>query len=148
MKQIIIVLFIMLFVACNQQPIQVTVKMDTPRDTVYVEKIIYKDSRTIAKGMGSAELDKALGIVDTTIHKTQLGSTWQRVDDIKGSGKVELLKALGVKCNDNKNGIMHCESANRKWVTIDDTTSTYICKYNNGWKCSKGSKDDPLGILN
>lgn len=41
MKQIIIGLFIMLLVACNQQPVQVTVKMDTPRDTVYVEKIVH-----------------------------------------------------------------------------------------------------------
>ena len=41
MKQIIIGLFIMLLVACNQQPVQGTVKMDTPRDTVY--NTTYKD---------------------------------------------------------------------------------------------------------
>ena len=41
MKQIIIGLFIMLLVACNQQPVQVTIKMDTPRDTVYVEKVVH-----------------------------------------------------------------------------------------------------------
>jgi len=41
MKQIIIGLFIILLVACNQQPVQVTVKTDTPRDTVY--NTTYKD---------------------------------------------------------------------------------------------------------
>ena len=106
MKQIIIGLFIMFLVACNQQPVQVTVKMDTPRDTVYIEKIVYKDNRTIAKGMGSAELDKALGIVDTTIHTTKSGVTWQIIDE-------------------------------SKLPKLQDTASTYVCKYNNGWKCNK-----------
>lgn len=123
MKQIIIGLFIMLLMACNQQPVQVTVKMDTPRDTVYVEKIIYKDSRTIAKGMGSAELDKALGIVDTSTHTTKSGVKWRRIDRSKS-------------------------------VELKDTTYSYICKYNNGWKCNKlriaTEKDffdnDPLDI--
>lgn len=121
----------MLLVACNQRPVQVTVKMDTPRDTVYVEKIVYKDkceNRHIATEKEFFDNDAR------TI--------------TKGKGKTELLKVLGMKCNDNTKGISYCESPNKKWVTIDDTSSTYVCKYNNGWKCSKGSKGDPLNILN
>ena len=42
-------MFVMFIVACNQQdPIQITVKMDTPRDTVIIEKVV-RDTIIIGK---------------------------------------------------------------------------------------------------
>lgn len=49
MVKLILVMFVMFIVACNQQdPIQITVKMDTPRDTVIIEKVV-RDTIIIGK---------------------------------------------------------------------------------------------------
>jgi hypothetical protein len=117
MKILLTLISAMMMFACK--PIEVTMKMDTQRDTVIVEKIVH----------------------DTVKINTPISS-------MHGKGAKELDMALGIKkCNTTSSGIEYCIVDESKQITLNDTTYTYLCEYKQGWKCNKmGTSNDPLGI--